>query len=121
MQPVRDAVRTAEEVTEGGGHIAILPGDPEQTRRLRELLGSPPPAPDEDALAVMAVTPGTDLTAGAAALARARSRHPNLALAVVIGTPEEREALERRLIDDHRLEAWNVVHAATLDGPGAED
>ena len=120
MQPVRDAVRTAEEVAEGHGHVGILPGDPEQTRRLRALLGSPLPAPDEDALAIMAVTAGTDLSAGAAALARARARHPNLALAVVIGTPAEREAIERRLIEDHRLEASNVVHAPSLEGPGAD-
>jgi uncharacterized protein (DUF697 family) len=120
MQPVRDAVRTAELVAEGGGHIAVLPGDPEQTRRLRALLGSPLPAPDEDAFAIMAVTADTDLAAGAAALVRARSRHPEAALAVVIGTREEREALERRLIEDHRLEASNVVHAAALDGLGAE-
>jgi uncharacterized protein (DUF697 family) len=120
MQPVRDAVRTAEQVAEGRGHIAILPGDPEQTRRLRALLGSPAAAPDEDALAIMAVRPGTDLGAGATALVRARSRDPDLALAVVIGTRDEREALERRLIEDHRLEASNVVHAASLAGPGAE-
>jgi uncharacterized protein (DUF697 family) len=120
MQPVRDAVRTAEQVAEGQGHIAILPGDPEQTRRLREVLGFPPSAPDEDAFAIMAVTAGTDLTAGAAALVRARSRHPDLALAVVIGTREERAALERRLIEDHRLEASNVAHAASLNEAGAE-
>jgi uncharacterized protein (DUF697 family) len=39
---------------------------------------------------------------------------------VVIGSLDERDALERRLIEDHRLEASNVVHAASLEGPGAE-
>jgi uncharacterized protein (DUF697 family) len=120
VQPVVGAVREAESVAEGRGHIAILPGDPAATRRLRELLGSPAPAPDEDALAILAATPGADLAAGAAALVRARSRHPDAALAVVIGTPEERHELERRLIEDHGLEASNVVHANALEGADAE-
>jgi uncharacterized protein (DUF697 family) len=120
MRPVRDAVRTAELIAEGEGHITILPGDPAATRRLRELLGSPEQAPDEDAFSILAVTPGTDLTAASAALARARRRNPRDALAVVIGTRAEREALERELMEEHRLEASNVVHVASLEGPGAE-
>ena len=120
VRPGVDAVRVAESQYEEGGHLAILPGDPAATRRLRELLGSPAPAPDEDALVILAVRPGLDLTAGAAALGRARGRHPSSALAVVIGSHAEREELERALIEDHRLEASNVVHAASLDGPGAE-
>jgi len=120
VRPVLDAVRTAEEVAEGHGHIAILPGDPEATGRLRALLGFPAPAPDEDALAILAVRPGNDLAAGAAALARARRRHPRDALAVVIGTRAERDELERELIEEHRLEASNVVHVAALDEAGAE-
>ena len=118
MRPIAEAVRTAEAVIEREGHIAILPGDPDATRRLRELLGSPSPAPDEDALSILAVTPGTDLAAGAAALVRSRRRQPEDALAVLIGTRAEREALERALIDEHRLEASNVLHVASLDGPG---
>lgn len=120
VRPIVDAVRTAEEVTEGHGHIAILPGDPEATRWLRELLGNPAPAPDEDALVILAVRTGADLAAGAAALARARHRNPDQALAVVVGTRAEREQLERELIDRHGLEASNVVHVAALDEAGAE-
>lgn len=119
-RPIAQAVRTAEAIVRREGHIAILPGDPAATRRLRELLGNPPPAPDEDALQVLAATPGTDLAAGAAALVRARRRHPEDALAIVIGTPAEREALERELIEEHRLEASNVLHVASLEGPGEE-
>jgi len=66
------------------------------------------------------VRPGNDLAAGAAALARARRRHPRDALAVVIGTRAERDELERELIEEHRLEASNVVHVAALDEAGAE-
>jgi uncharacterized protein (DUF697 family) len=119
-RPVVNAVQTAEEVAEGHGHIAILPGDPEATRWLRELPGNPAPAPDEDALVILAVRTRADLAAGAAALARARRRNPDQALAVVIGTRAEREELERALIEEHGLEASNVVHVAALDEAGAE-
>ena len=64
--------------------------------------------------------PGLDLTAGAAALARARRRHPASALAVLIGSPPSGTELERALIEDHRLEASNLVHVASLEGAGAE-
>jgi uncharacterized protein (DUF697 family) len=120
VRPIQEAVRTAEAIVERHGQIAILPGDPAATRRLRELLGSPPTSPDEDALSILAVTPGTDLAAGAAAMVRARQRHPEDALAVVIGTRAEREALERALVAEHRLEASNVLHVASLEGPGEE-
>jgi uncharacterized protein (DUF697 family) len=120
MRPVADAVRTAELIAEGEGHITILPGDPEETRRLRELLGSPEQAPDEDAFYILAATRGTDLSAGGVALARARRRNPRDALAIVIGTSAEREALERELLEEHRLEPSNVVHVASLEGSGAD-
>lgn len=119
-RPVVDTVQTAEEVAEGHGHIAILPGDPEATRWLRELLGNPAAAPDEDALVILAVRTLADLAAGAAALARARHRNPDQALAVVVGSRAEREQLERELIERHGLEASNVAHVAALDEAGAE-
>jgi uncharacterized protein (DUF697 family) len=119
-RPVVDTVQTAEEVAEGHGHIAILPGDPEATRWLRELLGNPAAAPDEDALVILAVRTRADLAAGAAALARARHRNPDQALAVVVGSRAEREQLERELIERHGLEASNVAHVAALDEAGAE-
>lgn len=121
MRPVADAVRNAQLIEEGEGHITILPGDPEATRRLREILGSPEQVPNEDAFFILAATPGTDLTAGGVGLARARSRNPRDALAVVIGTPAEREALERELTEEHGLEASNVVHVASLESPGAAE
>ena len=118
-RPVVDTVQTAEEVAQGHGHIAILPGDPEATRWLRELLGNPAAAPDEDALVILGVRT-RDLAGGAAALARARHRNPDQALAVVVGSRAEREQLERELIERHGLEASNVAHVAALDEAGAE-
>jgi uncharacterized protein (DUF697 family) len=120
VRPVADAVRSAEQQSEEGGHLAILPGDPAATRRLRELLGAPSAAPDEDALAILAATPGLDLSAGAAALERARRRHPEGALAVLIGRRSEREELERRLLEGHTLEPSNIAHTPSLEGPGAQ-
>lgn len=119
VRPIADAVRTADAASGEGGHLAILPGDPAATRRLRELLGSPAPAPDEDALVILAATPGTDLSAAAAALERARRRQPAGALAVLIGRRSERAELERRLLEGHRLEPSNLAHVASLEGPGA--
>ena len=119
-RPVVDTVQTAEEVAEGHGHIAILPGDPEVTRWLRELLANPAAAPDEDALVILGVRTSADLAGGAAALARARHRNPDQALAVVVGSRAEREQLERELIERHGLEASNVAHVAALDEAGAE-
>jgi uncharacterized protein (DUF697 family) len=120
VRPIADAVRTAETVSELGGHLAILPGDPQATERLRELLGTPEAAPDEDALAILVITPRSDLSTVAAALERARKRHPDRALAVLIGTRSERAELERELLEGHKLEMSNVVHVASLEGPGAE-
>jgi uncharacterized protein (DUF697 family) len=120
MRPIADAVRTAELIAEGEGHITILPGDPEATRRVREILGSPEQAPDEDAFSILAVAAGTDLAAGGAALVRARRRNPRDALAVVVGTGAEVEALERELLEGHRLEPSNVLRVASLEGPGAD-
>jgi uncharacterized protein (DUF697 family) len=120
MRPIADAVRTAELIAEGEGHITILPGDPEATRRVREILGSPEQAPDEDAFSILAVAAGTDLAAGGAALVRARRRNPRDALAVVVGTGAEAEALERELLEGHRLEPSNVLRVASLEGPGAD-
>ena len=116
-RPILDVVQTADALTEEGGEIDVLPGDPQAARRLRELLGTPAPTPDEDALAVFPVTPGTDLGTGRAALAR-RRRSGGGALAVLIGRRSEREALERELLEGYHLEPSNIAHVASLEGPG---
>ncbi len=38
----------------------------------------------------------------------------------MIGSPEERAELERRLLEGHRLEPSNLIHVASLEGPDAE-
>jgi uncharacterized protein (DUF697 family) len=120
VRPGVDAVRTAAAQYDDTGHVAILPGAPAATRRLRELLGAPAPAPDEDALVILAATPGTDLSAGVAALERARARHPSSAIAILIGSERERAELERGLLEGHRLEPSNLIHVASLEGAGAD-
>jgi hypothetical protein len=122
VRPIADVVRAAEAASETGGEIAIIPGQPEATGRLAALLGVPAfSSPTEDALAVMAVAPGTpDLETGVAALGR-RRRSGAGALAILVGTPAERADLERELLADHRLEPSNIAHVASLEGEGAEE
>ena len=122
VRPIADVVRAAEAAAETGGEIAIIPGHPEATRRLSELLGVPGfSSPNEDALAVMALAPGTpDIETGLAALGR-RRRSGAGALAILVGTPAERADLERELLADHRLEPSNITHVASLEGEGAEE
>jgi uncharacterized protein (DUF697 family) len=121
VRPIADVVRAAEAASETGGEIAIIPGQPEATRRLRALLGVPAvSSPNEEALAVMAVAPGTpDMPTGVAALAR-RRRTGAGALAILVGTPQERAALELEVLEGHHLEPSNVVHVASLEGAGGE-
>jgi uncharacterized protein (DUF697 family) len=96
-----------------------MPGDPSATRRLREILAVGAPAPSEDALAVIAVTATTDLGPAVATLER-RRRSGAGALAIIVGSEGERADIERRLLSGHRLEASNLVHALSLEGPGGE-
>jgi uncharacterized protein (DUF697 family) len=116
---VAEAVRAADDLSQDGGHIAVIPGDPASTRRLREILGTPAAVPSEDALAVAALTPASDTTGPGAALAH-RRRSGGGALAVLVGEAPGREALEGRLLDGHRLEPSNVVHVPALDEEGAD-
>jgi len=120
VRPLSEAIRAADDLSQDGGEIAVLPADPAATRRLTEILGTPAPSPSEDALAVAAFAPGGDVGSAAAALAR-RRRSGGGALAVVTGDGVERAELERRLLDGHRLEPSNIAHVASLDGDdGAE-
>ena len=121
VRPLADAVRSAEALAEDGGQIDVLPGDPEATARVKELLDAPSASgPDEDALAVLPVRGDTDLSQGAPALVARRSSGGG-ALALVVGDPDERRDMERRLLRGHRLEMSNIAHVPTLEGPeGAE-
>ena len=117
VRPIADAVRAADSVSLEGGHIALIPGDPAATARLREILGLAAPVPSEDALAVMALTPATDPEPGVSVLERRRHSGGG-ALAVLVGDAGERAAIERRLLEGFRLEVSNVAHVPALDEPG---
>lgn len=117
MRPIADAVRLADAGSLEGGHIALLPGDPAATARLREILDIAAPVPSEDALAVMALTPATNPEPGVSTLER-RRRSGAGALAVLVGDADGRAALERRLLEGNRLEASNLAHVPALDAPG---
>lgn len=120
IRPVAEAVRSADDDSQEGGEIAILPGDPAATRRLHEIIQPPPPVPSEDALAVIALTPDSDVGRAVAPLAHRRASGGG-ALAVLIGDLAERRVLERRVLEAHRLEPSNVVHAAALDAGGERE
>ncbi|MGD9694379.1 MAG: hypothetical protein AB7V42_01825 [Thermoleophilia bacterium] len=117
-RPYADAVRDADGTSREGGQLAVLPGDREATRRLRELLGNPAATPSEDALAVVAITDAGQLDAVLPSLRR-RRRSGAGALAILIGTRAARAALERAVVAGGGLEVSNVAHVASLEGPGA--
>ncbi|WP_217915573.1 DUF697 domain-containing protein [Miltoncostaea marina] len=113
-RPVLDAVRAAEALAKEGGEVALLPGGESATRRVREILGTPPATPNEDALAVLAVAEPADVERGLPALAR-RRRSGGGALALVVGPHERRQELERLLLAGHRIEMSDVAHVVSLD------
>lgn len=112
-------MRAADAASQEGGHIALIPGDPSATKRLREILGIAAPVPGEDALAVMAVASGTELEPGIATLERRRHSGAG-ALGIIVGDAAERAGLERRLLAGNRLEASNIAHVPSLEGPGED-
>jgi len=119
VRPFADAVRSIDEAAQEGGHIALLPGDPAATAQLREMLQIPAPAPSEDALALMALTPSTPPHPGVATLERRRHSGAG-ALAVLVGDPAERAELETRVLSGNRLEVSNLAHVAALDERGRD-
>lgn len=121
LQTVRPVARAAKMAAKADGELAVVPGEPAATRRLKELLGEGLTSmPSEDAMLVMAAAPGADLEVGAEALARRRRRGGDV-LAIVVGTAAERAELERTLLRDNRLEPSNLVHLRSLEGEGSED
>lgn len=115
VRPFAGAVREADLLTEGGGRIHLLPGDPASVATLRGILDGDVTAPDEDALAILPVRRDTDLTIGAPALV-ARRRQGGGAVAMLIGDDGERAELEERMLRGRRLEMSNIVHVPSLEG-----
>ncbi len=97
------------------GDLAILDGAPERTRQLRILLGAPTGTPTGARLAVAA--PGGDLDEVGQLLARRRAEGEP-ALAVLVGGAAERRRMEAGLRADHGIEVADLVHVASLEGPG---
>jgi uncharacterized protein (DUF697 family) len=120
VRPIVDAVRAADALSQTGGHIAILPGDPALTARARRILGTTGNQPDEDALALLVLAADTEAEAGLADLERRRRRGAG-ALAVVTGDEAQRRAQERRLLAGHRLELSDVRHIPSLAGEGEQE
>jgi uncharacterized protein (DUF697 family) len=95
--------------------LAVVDGPPAATARLREILGvgaaERPSATAGPRVAVAAA--GFDLAPAAAVLAAAK-RDGRRALMIVIGTADERQALERATIAHTPLELSNVVHIVSF-------
>ena len=119
VRPYAAAVEAADAASKVEGFISILSGDPEGTRRLREMLGDPEVIPSEDALSVMVIAPGTDLAIGGPALVH-RRRSGGGALALIVGVGPEADTMERRLLARHALEPSNVARVPSLEGEGAD-
>lgn len=117
VRPLAEAVRSAQAISQEKGLITLLPGDPEGTQRMRELLGDPEAVPSEDALAVLVVRPDTDIAVAAPALARRRHSGGG-AIAIIVGDAIATAAVEARLLRGHHLEPSNIAHVPTLEGEG---
>lgn len=115
LRPFVNAVRGVEKATQDGGAIVVLDGAPDVTRRLRAILGvgADEPLRDGKGLLVHAAVAGHDPTLAAAVLAGAK-REGRRVLAILVGTPKERTALERAVLAAQPLEASNVAHLADL-------
>jgi uncharacterized protein (DUF697 family) len=119
VRPLVDAVRAADALSQSGGRIAILPGDPDLTARAKRILGTTGNDPDEDALGLLVLGPDGDPEPGLAALERRRRRRAG-ALAIVTGGATQRRAQERRLLEGHRIELSNIRHIPSLEGEGEQ-
>lgn len=97
------------------GDLAVIDGASDRTRELRDLLGSPTGTPTGARLAVAA--PGGDVDEVGAMLARRRAAG-DAGLAVLVGGPAERRRMEADLRAGHGIEPADLVHVASLEGPG---
>lgn len=116
-RPVARAIQRAQASAGRGGVIDVLPGDPGEAERLRELLGAPTTEPPpREALWVHAAVPGNDPAPAAEALGAHRLRHGR-SLAILVGPRVERERLEGAFLAT-ALEPSNLAQVASLEGPG---
>ena len=118
LRPFVNAVRGVEKAAKDGAPIAVLDGAHDATQRLRAILGADADEPLQDGrgLLVHAAVAGHDPALAAAVMAGAK-REGRGALAFLVGTPDERAALERAILGAQPLEPSNVAHVANLDDP----
>lgn len=119
LLPFVNAVRGVDKSIHDTAAIAVLDGAPGVTGRLRSIIGVGADAPlrDGKGLLVHAAVAGHDPTLAAAVLAGAK-REGRRVLAILVGTPKERKALERAFLAVQPLEPSNVAHLADLTNAG---
>jgi uncharacterized protein (DUF697 family) len=104
----------------GNGRVVLVPGDSEAIERLRAMLDLPVEArPEPGAVAVFAAGPQVDPEPIAEAMAR-RTAEGGRSLAVILGSPERRRAVEERLRRIEGVELSSIVHVARLDHRGEQ-
>lgn len=119
VRPFVNAVLGVEKAAREGSAIAVLDGAPGATRRLRSILGvdADEPLRDGNGLLVHAAVAGHDPALAAAVLAGAK-REGRRVLAILVGTPAERAALEHAILAEQPLEPSNIAHLADLSNAG---
>lgn len=115
VAPILALAQEGDEPAPTHGDLAIVDGAPGRTDQLRDLLGDPRGTATGAALVVAA--PGADVEEVAQALTR-RRESGGRALAVLVGRPSERAVRQSALVAGHRLEISDMVHVASLEGPG---
>ena len=118
LRPVAMALFMVDRSTRLSGRIAILPGELTATDRLRHLLGLAASDVGPDVvLLVHPAVPGAEVEGPARALA-GRKRDGEDVLVVLIGRRGERERLAAAYAAVAPLEESDLVHVASLEGPG---
>lgn len=111
----------AEEGSEGapsGGDLALV-GEGPSHRALADALGAPAGSPQEAVLTVAVPADRAQAAAHASVLGARRARERRV-LAVLVGDPAHRAALEETLTLGHGLEVSDLVHVAALDDEGMQ-
>ncbi len=118
LRPYINAARGADLQMQDGGVIVVLDGEPRATARLRAMLGvdAERPLRDGNGLVVHAAVEGHDPALAAAVLAGAK-REGRRVLAIIVGTDEARQAIERAVLDARPLEPSDTAHVTSLDDP----
>jgi uncharacterized protein (DUF697 family) len=112
--PLIAAAREGEEGTRPDhGYLAVAPGDPAVTERLRGMLGPPDGSPEAAGLTVVAAGDDVEPVAG---LLRTRRAAGRPSLVILVGDPAARGGRERALTADHGVPVSEILHLNALDG-----